>query len=631
MQNAAETPEQQARNFRLLLIGCIGVVYGDIGTSPLYAFKEAAHHLTGGGFNPVEIYGILSLIIWSLILIVTVKYVLFLLRADNKGEGGTLALMAMVKKNLLKVSPKYSGFVFLAGIFGAALFYGDSAITPAISVLSAVEGLKLVTPAFEKWVLPISLIILTALFATQRGGTERISKYFGPVMLVWFVTLGVLGLYWMVKNPSIFLTFNPYYAVYFLATHGVIGLTVLGSVFLAVTGAEALYTDLGHFGRKPIQRAWFYLVFPALVFNYLGQGAMVLITQGAIENPFYLMVPQSLLVPFVILATTATIIASQAVITGAYSLTQQAIQLGLLPRLEIKHTSADNHGQIYLPKINTLLFFAVVLLCLVFQNSSNLASAYGISVTGAMVVDSILAFFLLRFVWRRKLWIAVACIMPLITIELVFFGANLLKLFDGGLIPLLFAGYLILLMTVWIKGSRYILRRASRQTIPLTDLAEQIDRNTPTKVSGTAIFLTADAVNAPFTLIQNLRHNRVLHEHNIIVSVSTSFLPKVSDDHRVMFEHISSNITRVMISFGFMDTPDVPRALRHGIAHGLDIDLDNASYFLGHRTFIPDPVVGLPLWQDKIYIALAGMAVSATDFYYIPPAQVVEIGIQTKI
>lgn len=630
MDTDSETKDSR-KKFSLLLIGCIGVVYGDIGTSPLYAFRNAAAHLIKDGFNAVEIYGILSLIIWSLVSIVTIKYLLFLLRADNKGEGGTLALMAMIRKKVMREHPRAATFVFITGMIGAALFYGDCAITPAISVISAIEGLTLVTPAFEKWVVPIALIIITGLFAVQKGGTGNVSKYFGPITTCWFLILAVMGLRWIVMTPEILLSFNPYYAVYFMATHGTLGLIVLGSVFLAVTGAEALYTDLGHFGRKPIQRAWLFVVFPCLVLNYLGQGALVLKTQGAMANPFFLMVPEYLLIPLVIMATIATIIAGQAMITGAYSVTRQAMQLGLLPRLEMRHTSEHHEGQIYMPKVNTLLFFAVVLLCLTFENSQNLSAAYGVALSGAMLVDTILASFLLYFVWKKKWWFCALAMVPLFMLEGVFFGANLLKLFDGGIIPLLMAGYLVLLMSVWINGSRFVMKRAARQTMPLSDLAEQIDRNPPIMVHGTAIFLTADAVNTPVPLIQNLRHNRVLHEHNYVVSVSTSFMPKVSEEHRIAYEHISSNITRVMVNFGFMDKPDVPAALRLGIAQGLYIDLDHASYFLGHRTFIADPRVGLPVWQDKIYIALAALAAPATDFYHIPPNQVIELGVQTKI
>ncbi|MBN8521851.1 MAG: potassium transporter Kup [Alphaproteobacteria bacterium] len=630
MNTPSETPDQK-NAFKLLVLGCIGVVYGDIGTSPLYAFKDAAGHLTKGGFDPAEILGILSLIIWTLIIIVTCKYVLFLLHADNKGEGGTLALMAMVKKNIMKIKPQYTGVVFMIGLLGASLFFGDAVITPAISVLSAVEGLKLVTPAFESWVLPITIGILTCLFAIQKNGTHRVSQFFGPITALWFMVMAAMGIRWIIETPEILMAFNPYYAVYFMATHGMIGLMVLGAVFLAITGAEALYADLGHFGRKPIQYAWLYLIFPCLVLNYLGQGALVLKTEGAIQNPFFLMVPEYLLLPLVFLATVATIIASQAVITGAFSVALQAMRLGLIPRLEVKHTSADHHGQIYMPRINMLLFIAVILACLLFKTSSNLAAAYGIAVTGEMLMTTCLAFFLIRYVWKKTLLFTLSFLIPLVMLELVFFSANLLKLFDGGMVPLLFASYLVLLMTIWVKGSRFVIQKASRQTVPLSDFAEQIDRAPPIHVPGTAIYLTADPIHTPFTLVQNLRHNRVIHEHNIIVSVATSFKPKVEDEFRLTVDRISSQLTRVTIHFGFMDRPDVPTALRLGTRHGLDIDLQNVSYFLGHRTFISDPHVGLPGWQDKIYIALAKIAAPATDFYSIPPDQVVEIGVQTYI
>ena len=624
---AAHHKPMSSAHFRTLLIGCVGVVYGDIGTSPLYAFREAAHHIAGDGVTNNEILGILSLILWSLTIIVTIKYILFLLHADNRGEGGILSLMALCQKSMnSKV-----GIVFIAGIAGAALFFGDSAITPAISVLSAVEGTKLITPAFEKYVLPMALIIIIGIFSVQKHGTAKVSKYFGPITIVWFLALAAGGLSWIVKYPVVLQSFNPYFAFTFLFSHGFLSFVVLGSVFLAVTGAEALYSDLGHFGRKPIQLAWLYLVFPCLALNYLGQGALLMSLPATIENPFFLLYPEWALIPMVILATLATIIAAQAVITGAYSVARQAIQLGLLPRMEIRHTSEHQEGQIYMPRINSLLMFSVLFLCLVFGDSSSLASAYGIAVTGTFVASSILALNYIARVRGKGYLFASMFIAPLISIEIIFLSSNMLKVFEGGFVPLVFGLYFILLIFTWVKGTKYLVEKARAQSISTTDLAEMMERDPPHIVEGTAIFLTSDPDNAPETLMQNLKHNQVLHEKNIILTIITEQIPRVPIEQRVQVEQLCTRLTRITIHFGFMEIPNVPAALYRARALGYDVDVENASFFLGHRKIIPDARHGLPAWQDDIYVSMSKMAVDATDFFRIPPAQVVEIGTRQLI
>ena len=614
--------------FWFLVMGCIGVVYGDIGTSPLYAFREAALQTAGGGgITPIEIYGVCAMILWSLILVVTVKYILFLLRLDNRGEGGILSLVVQAYKPAAHLAP----IVFFMGLVGAALFYGDAVITPAISVLSAVEGLKILAPGLDTYVLSIALVILFMLFYAQKSGTGRVSIFFGPVMVLWFLTMGGLGIYWIIENPTVLNAFNPYYAVYFFLHHGAVGLVVLGAVFLAVTGAETVYADLGHFGRKPIQRAWLFLVFPCLSLNYLGQGALVIAHPDAIENPFYRLVSEEFLLPFILFATLATTVAAQAVITGAFSLTRQAIQLGFLPRMEIRHTSTNEKGQIYMPQVNRLLLIGVMLLCLIFGSSSGLAAAYGISVSGTMLVSTVLSFIVIWKVWKRSLAFALALVVPIFMLEIVFFTANMQKVFQGGIVTLMVAAFLVLIMMIWVKGTAYLKRKSQEDTISLNDLIETLDRKAPTRIDGTAIFLTSDPSTAPMALLQNLRHNRILHAHNIILTVATSQMPTVPESHRLSVETLSSTITCVVLNFGYMETPDVPQALRLLSRHGVDLDTDGASYFLGRRSIVSDARVGLPEWQDQIYISMARSASNANDFFRIPYNQVVELGVQIAV
>lgn len=615
------------KKFWPLFIGCIGVVYGDIGTSPLYAFREAAHQVAGDGLSVNEVYGVLSLIIWALIIIVTLKYVMFLLKADNKGEGGILSLMALVRKTV----SRRKDVVLFTGVIGAALFYGDAAITPAISVLSAVEGLKLVTPAFEKYVLFISVIILCGVFAMQRKGTAGISYFFGPITVVWFLAMATTGVYWIIQHPSILLSFNPYYAGVFLIEHGKMSFFVLGAVFLAVTGAEALYADLGHFGIKPIQKAWMFFVFPALVLNYLGQGAIVLEHPETIKNPFYLMVPEWGLLPMVILAACATVIASQAVITGAFSLSRQAIQLGLLPRMEIRHTSEEHQGQIYMPKVNSMLLIAVLFVCILFQKSEAMAAAYGIAVSGTMVITSILAFFVVLKLWRKSLAFSIALILPIIVIEVIFLSANMLRVFDGGFVPLIMGGYIVLLTYTWVKGTRYLAKKAERQAVSLCDFAERLDRDKPHVVKGTAIFFTSDPLNAPEAFIKNIQYNQIIHEKNIILTVVTSSFPNVPENQRLHVEALSSNMMRAVVHFGFMETPDVVKALYQAKNQGYNFDVNNATFFMARRKIVSDPRRGMPAWQDKIYISLTRFSIGEHDFFKLPRTRVVELGVQVAI
>ena len=611
------------------MLGSIGVVYGDIGTSPLYAMRESVVAAVGAG-NPateVAVFGILSLIIWALILIVTIKYVVILLRADNNGEGGTLALMALAQRSLAKGA----GAVVLCGIISAALFYGDAMITPALSVLSAIEGLKVVTPAFDPYVVPLTIVILVLLFAFQSRGTAKVAAFFGPVMLIWFIAIAVAGLWQVLQNPAVLWAFNPAYGVEFLASHGIIGLVTLGAVFLVVTGSEALYADLGHFGRGPIQAAWLAIALPALTTNYLGQGALVLAHPKSIENPFFLLYPDWALLPMVVLAAAATVIASQAVITGAYSLTRQAIQLGLLPRLEIRHTSEALFGQIYMPRVNLLLLVGVLLLVALFRSSSALASAYGIAVTGTMVVTVSMAFVVVWKVWRWTPFLAAALIAPFLMIDLTFLGANLLKVVEGGWVPLAFGGLVMVVMYTWRRGSRLLFEKTRRQEIPLDHLVRMLEKKPPIRVPGTAVFLTSTPESAPTALMHSLKHYKVLHEHNVILTIETADLPRAEPAERVRIEPVGKTFSRVVLRFGFMETPNVPRALAIARKHGWQFDIMSTSFFLSRRALKPAAHSGMPRWQDRLFIVLTRIANDATDYFQIPTGRVVEVGTQVTI
>jgi KUP system potassium uptake protein len=620
-------------SFWALALGSIGVVYGDIGTSPLYALREAviaasgAHHeeLTRG-----TVLGVVSLILWALFIIVTLKYVVILLRADNNGEGGTLTLMALASRAVGRFS-KAGGVVALLGIISAALFYGDAVITPALSVLSAVEGLDVATPAFHAYVVPLTIVILLVLFAFQSSGTAKVAALFGPVMVVWFVAIAIPGLIWIATDPGILLAFNPFYGVFFLMHHGMVGLFTLGAVFLAVTGAEALYADLGHFGRGPIQLAWISLVLPSLALNYLGQGALVYAHPEAIENPFFLMYPDWALIPMVVLATAATVIASQAVITGAYSLTSQAIQLGLLPRFEIRHTSARQAGQIYMPRVNGLLLTGVLLLVALFRSSSALASAYGIAVTGTMVVTCMMAFIVIWRLWRWSFLAAAALIVPFLLIDLTFLSANMLKVVQGGWVPLALGGVVMLVMYTWRRGSRLLYDKTRRLETPLEDLVRMLERKPPARVPGTAVFLTSDPKSAPTALMHSLKHYKVLHEKNVIISVETTHTPRVESAKRVEIERVGSTFMRIRLRFGYMEVPNIPRALAIARKLGWQFDIMSTSFFLSRRALKPAPHSGMPRWQDRLFIWLARSANDATDYFQIPTDRVVEVGTQVTV
>jgi KUP system potassium uptake protein len=631
---AAHAPETRAApghvdahstaGFAALTLGSVGVVYGDIGTSPLYALREAVAAASAGGTpSTLGVMGVMSLILWALIVVVTLKYVVILLRADNHGEGGTLALMALAQRAVTKAAAT----IVLLGIISGALFYGDAVITPALSVLSAIEGIKLVTSSLDPYVVPVTVLILVALFAAQSRGTARVAAFFGPVMLVWFVVIGIGGLVAIAKRPEVLFALNPLYAVSFMLHHGV----TLGAVFLAVTGAEALYADLGHFGKRPIQTAWLFIVLPSLAANYLGQGAIVLVHPRAAENPFFLMFPAWALLPMVALATAATVIASQAVISGAYSLTRQAIQLGLLPRFEIRHTSEAQSGQIFMPRVNTLLLVLVILLVLMFRSSSALASAYGISVTGTMVVTAMMAFVVVWRVWRWSLVAAAALIAPFLFLDLTFLAANLLKVFEGGWVPLALGGMVMLLMYTWRRGTRLLFEKSRKLEFPLDDLVTMLEKKPPQRVPGTAVFLTSDPASAPTALMHSLKHYKVLHEKNVILTIESAPTPRVDPTERVRLEQLSPTFSKVTLRFGFMETPNVPKALAIARKLGWQFDIMSTSFFLSRRALKPAAHSGMPRWQDHLFIALSRTANDATDYFQIPCGRVVEVGTQITV
>ncbi|MDY7523469.1 potassium transporter Kup [Sphingomonas sp. AAP5] len=624
-----------------LTIGAIGVVFGDIGTSPLYAFREALNLTAKDGLDPGEILGVLSLAIWSLILVVTVKYVIFLMRADNQGEGGVLALTALARRAL----GKRSLIALVLGAAGASLFYGDAIITPALSVLSAVEGLKTIPGLGDVFsdsvILGVTIVILVALFFIQSRGTASVSALFGPVCIVWFLAIGALGLWHITDEPSILRVISPHYGAIFLATHGVTGLFVLGAVFLTVTGAEALTADMGHFGVLPIRIGWFVLVFPCLILNYLGQGAYALSALEAAaaagkpfvnQDWFFLMAPEGLRPWLIGLAMMATVIASQAVITGAYSLTQQAIQLGLLPRLRIRQTSATQAGQIYLPSINWLLLVGVLVLVIQFRTSSAMAAAYGIAVTGTMVVTTLLAYIVVRHRWNWGRPLALAVILPFLTLDLIFFGANILRVIEGGWVPLVVAAVIGLVIYTWNRGRGIVRAFELRQSVPLADLAAALAKRPPERVEGTAVFLTANPDSAPGALLHNLKHNKVLHEKNLICSIRTADRPSVEQDERAEIRPVDANFTIIVLTYGFMESPDVPRDLGlEAVSHKKSLNPAKTSYFIGRNTIKPAADQGMPLWQDRIFMFLQRNASDPTDFLKIPPGKVLELGEQVTV
>jgi KUP system potassium uptake protein len=621
-----------------LAIGAVGVVFGDIGTSPLYAFREtfASHH-GAPGISPdaAHIHGVLSLVFWSMMMVVTVKYVLTITRADNKGEGGSLALLALIRR--ASDSAGWTAPLVLLGVFATALFYGDSMITPAISVLSATEGLQYIVPGFEPWIVPTAIAILVCLFALQSRGTEKVGKLFGPIMMTYFGMLATLGVMHLSANPAIILeTINPLNALNFFITDGFVAFIALGSVVLAVTGAEALYADMGHFGRKPIGISWLAFVFPALMLNYMGQGAMILsqstpqAAAAMVKDPFFLMIPDVVQVPVVILALLATIIASQAVISGAFSLTQQAIQLGFIPRMDIQHTSATAAGQIYIPAINWGLMVMVILLVLFFQSSSNLAAAYGIAVTGAMFIDTLLLAAVLTALWRWPLWKALPLIAIFLIVDLAYFGANLIKVPQGGWVPLAIGFVIFTLLTTWARGRKLMRERMSESALPLEIFAKSA-KNSAVRVPGTAIFMASTTAGVPSALLHNIKHNKVLHERVVILTINIADVPFVGQHKRCEMTDLGDGFYRAVLNYGFMEETDVPQGLKTMERCGGEFDMMHTSFFLSRQTLIPSDHPGMSIWREKVFAWMLRNAASAMDFFKLPTNRVVELGSQLEI
>ncbi|WP_199102087.1 low affinity potassium transporter Kup [Aquitalea sp. ASV11] len=610
-----------------LTLAALGVVYGDIGTSPLYTLQQCftAHNMAT---SPENILGILSLIFWSLIFVVSIKYVAFVLRADNHGEGGIMALMALARHYVTHAA---RWKIVLLGLFGASLFYGDAIITPAISVLSAAEGLKVLSPSMGPYILPLAVVVLVFLFILQRFGTASVGMLFGPVMTFWFFTIGVLGLLQIVQAPAVLAAINPLHAIRFLLQHGVGAYLTLGSVVLALTGAEALYADMGHFGKKPIRLAWYGLVLPALVLNYFGQGALLMINPKAIENPFFMLAPQWALLPLIILATLATVIASQAVISGAYSLTRQAIQLGYSPRMEISHTSEKEIGQIYLPFVNWALLVAVLVVVLTFQTSDSLASAYGIAVTGTMLITTLLFFVVARVNWRWPLPLALFVTVLFGIIDFAFFSANLLKLFSGGWLPLVLGMIIFMLMTTWKQGRKLLFDRLREQALPLDSFIENLEAFPPTRVQGTAVFLTSTLHGVPHALLHNLKHNKVLHERIVLMTIRTEDVPYINEDSRLEVVQLSPSFWRVVARYGFKEDPSVLNVLSLCERDGLAFELMDTSFFLSRETIISTERPGMARWRERLFVWMSKNALRATDFFQIPTNRVVELGAQVEL
>ena len=610
-------------------MGAIGVVYGDIGTSVLYAVKE----VFGGGhvpFTPDNIHGILSIFFWTLTVIVSIKYVALVLRADNNGEGGLIAMLALAS-NAVKDKPKLRRVLLIVGIFGTSLFYGDGVITPAISVLSAVEGLEVVSPAFKQGVIPITLAILFCLFAVQKHGTAGIGKFFGPITLVWFLVIALLGISQIITHPEILKAISPHHALGFMWRNPGTTFIILGAVVLCVTGAEALYADLGHFGKKPIRLAWFAIVMPCLVLNYFGQGALLLANPAAVKNPFYLMAPDWALLPLVGLATAATVIASQALITGAFSVTKQAIQMGYLPRLNIQHTSVRDTGQIYMPFINWGLFVTIVLAVVMFRSSSNLAAAYGIAVCTDMLITTILTFYVIRYGWKYPLWLCLAATGIFFMVDFAFFASNLMKLFAGGWFPLVIGGIVFTLMMTWKEGRRMLNDKLRTDAIPLDAFLESVFLSPPARVDGTAVFLTAEPGTVPNALLHNLKHNKVLHANNLFVTVRNHEVPWIGTDKRIEVQPLDNQCWQVVIHYGFKNDLDVPRALQHIRNLGCELETMTTSYFLSRDVIIPTLGGGMAQWREKLFAQMHHNASGAADFLNLPNNAVVELGSKIEI
>jgi len=621
----------RGRYLAALALTALGVVYGDIGTSPLYALREAFHGPQAIAVTPVNVLGVLSLIFWSLILIVSVKYLVFVMRADNKGEGGILALMALVQRGHLSrgLTPRH--VVITIGIFGAALMYGDSVITPAISVLSAVEGLGVAAPALQRVVIPLAIVILVGLFWIQSHGTARVGSMFGPVMVLWFTTIAVLGLAQIATRPGVLAALSPYYAVQFFLDNGWAGFLVLGAVFLVVTGGEALYADMGHFGVRPIRIVWFALVLPSLLLNYFGQGALLLHDPSAAVNPFYRLAPSWALFPLIALATVAAVIASQAVISGAFSLTRQAVQLGYWPRMQIEHTSSREMGQIYVDGVNKSLMVVTVILVLGFGSSSSLAAAYGVAVSGEMMLTTVLLYLLMREVWGWSLARASLVCGLFLGIETVFFAANAVKIPHGGWVPLAIAVALFVLMTTWKRGREVLARRMMEKTVPLKLLLADLAAEPPIRVPGTAVFMYGSPDGTPPALVLNLAHNKVLHEKIIFLTVITDDVPQVGAEQRVTVKRSGKGFHTVIARYGFMQDPDINEVLAACKANGLDIPLEGTTFFLGRETLIASDRPGMAIWRERLFALMSRNALGATAFFKIPPNQVFEVGAHVEL
>jgi KUP system potassium uptake protein len=620
------THDPRQNSTAVLAFAALGVVYGDIGTSPLYAIKEVfgnAHHPVP--ITPDNVLGILSLVFWALMIVVSLKYVVLILRADNKGEGGIMALMARVLADQ-SVTGRTRRGVMMLGLFGAALFYGDGLITPAISVLSAVEGIEVATPLFSAYIVPLTIGILVGLFWIQRHGTARVGGSFGPITIVWFIALAVLGVLQITRNPAVLAALWPGHALDFLIASPHLGFLAMGSVFLALTGAEALYADMGHFGRGPIQLAWFGLVLPSLLLNYFGQGALLLADPQAIQNPFYLMAPDWFLIPLVVLATAATVIASQAVISGVYSITQQTIQLGYAPRMDLLHTSSSQIGQIYMPGVNWLMLGGVVALVLAFKSSTNLAAAYGIAVTGTMIITTLFAYLVARHQWAWGRGIAIPVFGALLALDLTFLAANSTKIVEGGWFPLAFGAGTYLLLTTWKDGRRLLRERLDTQALPLQSFIKAVETPDTVTVPGTAVFLTPYPDHVPHALLHSLKHYKVLHERVVLATVTVLQVPRVEEDERARVEQLGMRFIRVSLHFGFMEEVDVPAALAACVGHGLDLDPMTTSYFLGRETVVTRPGAAMPYWRQSIFATFHRNASTAADYFKLPPNQVVELG-----
>jgi KUP system potassium uptake protein len=622
------TQQQQSRRYLYTLsLGALGVVYGDIGTSPLYAFKECfaeAHHLAVTREN---VLGILSLIFWSLITVISVKYLVFVMRADNRGEGGILALMSLVRPR----RSKRRGLLVALGLFGAALLYGDGIITPAITVLSAIEGLEVVAPVLSPYVIPITIVILIGLFAMQKIGTARVGALFGPLMVIWFSALAVLGLWHIARDPGVLIAVLPTYAVTFFLHNGMTGYLVLGSVFLVVTGGEALYADMGHFGLRPIRLAWFWFVLPALLINYFGQGAFLLQHPAGKENPFFLMAPDWARYPMVGLATVAASIASQAVISGAYSLTRQAVQLGYLPRIRVRHTSAREIGQIYIASINWALMLAAIGLVLAFRESTNLAAAYGVAVTSTMMITTLLLAMIERERWRWSFWTVIAFTVPILIIDLAFFGANIIKIPDGGWFPLVVGALVFTLMATWRTGRRILNARLAAQTMSTDDFVAELANNRIPRVPGTAIFMTRSAEGIPTTLLHNIKHNKVVHQRTVLLTVETEERSHLSHDERHEWNDLGQGVYRLTLHFGFMEDPNIPETLETLGTDPVPFNPMTTSYFLGRETLIPTKRPGMAIWREHVFAWMVRNSSSASTFFSLPANQVIELGAQVEI